>query len=117
MTHEYLCEHAQLDRRSVPAQLRGHGDGRDELYELFLRVEGIGNSLTDRDGVVVDSYAEAMAGRSFPPAIAWVLIRFGRLLAKLDKASRKLEHLADSCNIDPPSGGGRREETFRYSYV
>ncbi|ENZ77920.1 MULTISPECIES: hypothetical protein [Ralstonia] len=117
MTHEYLCEHAQLDPRSVPAQLRGHGDGRDELYELFLRVEGIGNSLADRDGVVVDSYAEVMEGRTFPPAIAWFLIRFGRMLAKLDVASRKLKHLADSCDFDPPASGGRREENFRHSYV
>lgn len=117
MTHEYLCEHAQLDRRSVPAQLRGHGDGRDELYELFLRVEKIGNSLTERDGVVLDSYAAAMEGRTFPPAIAWVLIRFGRMLTKLDVATRKLEHIADNCNIDPPTGGGRREEVFRHNYA
>ncbi|CAB3753916.1 hypothetical protein [Paraburkholderia humisilvae] len=113
VTNQYMCEYAQIDRRSVPAQLRGNGDGRADLYELFLRMEGVKNSLVERNGDVVDTYSAAMSGTKLTPALAWLLVRLNRLLVKLESLNTKLSEVAskydiDSSNSDDSDGRGIR---------
>ena len=96
VTNQYMCEYAQFDRRSVPAQLRGTGDGRADLYDLFLRMEGVKNGLVEQNGDVVDTYSAEMSGTNLTPALAWLLVRLNRLMVTLDSLNAKLSKVASS---------------------
>jgi hypothetical protein len=117
VTNQYLCEYAQLDRRSVPAQLRGNGDGRNELYDLFLRMEGMGNGLVEKNGDVFDAYAAAMSGTKLTPASAWLLVRLGRAMNRLESISERLAKVAAKYDRDPPDSNGSRGRRIQPTFL
>lgn len=113
VTNQYMCEYAQFDRWSVPAQLRGTGDGRADLYDLFLRMEGVKNGLVEQNGDVVDTYSAAMSGTNLTPALAWLLVRLNRLLVTLDSLNAKLSKVASKYDIDPSDSDNSRGRGIR----
>lgn len=117
VTNQYMCEYAQFDRRSVPSQLRGNGDGRADLYDLFLRMEGVKNGLVEQNGDVVDTYSAAMSGTKLTPAIAWLLVRLNRLLAELDSLNAKLSKVASKYDIDSSGDDNSRGRGIQSNFL
>ncbi len=117
VTNQYVCEYAQLDRRSVPSQLRGNGDGRDELYDLFLRLEGIESGLIERGGDVVDTYSAAMRSKQLTPAAAWLLVRIGRAMKTVDSLTARLTKAAAKYDATPPGPGGDRGRGIQPTFL
>ncbi|WP_233810312.1 hypothetical protein [Paraburkholderia sp. HP33-1] len=107
VTSQCLCEYAQYDRRSVAAQLRGNGDGRADLYDLFLRMEGVKNGLVEKNREVVDTYASAMSDVALTPALAWLLVRLSRFAAVLDRLDMKLSRVELKYGIGVPDDESR----------
>ncbi len=116
VTNQYMCEYAQIDRRSVPAQLRGNGDGRADLYDLFLRMEGVKNGLIERNGEVVDTYSAAMSGTKLTPALAWLVVRLTRLLSRIDNLNAKLSTAASKYDIDSSDSDNSRGRGIRSNF-
>jgi hypothetical protein len=114
VTNQYMCEYAQFDRRSVPAQLRGNGDGRADLYDLFLRMEGVKNGLIERK--VVDTYSAAMSGTKLTPALAWLVVRLTRLLSRIDNLNAKLSTAASKYDIDSSDSDNSRGRGIRSNF-
>ncbi|GCB06729.1 hypothetical protein [Ralstonia sp. SET104] len=106
MTQQIMRDYAKLDRRSVHAQLQGHGDGRHEFYELFLQVAGIESGLVEIDGTVVDMYATAMQGRTYSLVFARALICLGRMLHMLELVEQKLDRFAGKYGVGLPAFDG-----------
>ncbi|MBP0596162.1 hypothetical protein J8I87_42520, partial [Paraburkholderia sp. LEh10] len=99
------------------AQLRGNGDGRNELYDLFLQMEGIGNGLFEKNGDVFDAYAAAMSGTKLTPASAWLLVCLGRAMNSLEAISQRLAKVAAKYDMDPPGSNGARGRRIQPSFL
>ncbi|MCW3521113.1 hypothetical protein K6Y79_38650, partial [Burkholderia cenocepacia] len=88
-------------------------DGRADLYDLYLRLEGVKNGLVEQNGDVVDTYSAAMSGTNLTPALTWLLVRLNRLLVTLDSLNAKLSKVASKYDIDSSDSDDSRGRGFR----